>query len=72
MHFTFTPEEAAFQKDLRDFLKAELPPDYKGADEYGRSEDVEPSNSTCDSASSNVAGSPWPGPESMAARTLPM
>ena len=41
MHFTFTPEEAAFQKDLRDFLKAEIPPGYKGADEYGRSEDVE-------------------------------
>ena len=39
MHFTFTPEEAAFQKDLRDFLKAEIPPDYKGADEYGRTED---------------------------------
>ena len=39
MNFTFTPEESAFQKDLRDFLKAELPPGYKGADEYGRSED---------------------------------
>lgn len=41
MHFAFTPDEAAFQQDLRDFLEAEIPPDYKGADEYGRSEDVE-------------------------------
>ena len=41
MHFSFTPEETTFRKDLQDFLKAEIPPGYKGADEYGRSEDVE-------------------------------
>ena len=41
MQFTFTPEESAFQREIRAFLKAELPPDYKGADEYGRTEDVE-------------------------------
>ena len=41
MHFTFTPEETAFRQDLREFLKAELPPDWKGADEYGRTDDVE-------------------------------
>ena len=35
MHFSFTPEETSFRQDLRDFLKAELPPDWKGADEYG-------------------------------------
>ena len=40
MHFTFTPEETAFRQDLREFLKAELPPDWKGADEYGRTDDV--------------------------------
>ena len=41
MHFTFTPDESAFQRDLRSFLKAELPPDWKGADEDGRTDDVE-------------------------------
>ena len=41
MHFTFTPDESAFQRDLRAFLKAELPPDWKGADEDGRTDDVE-------------------------------
>ena len=41
MHFTFTPEETAFRQDLREFLKAELPPDWKGADEDGRTDDVE-------------------------------
>ncbi len=41
MHFTFTPDQSAFQKDLRAFLKAELPPDWKGADEDGRTDDVE-------------------------------
>ena len=41
MHFTFTPEETAFRRDLREFLKAELPPDWKGADEDGRTDDVE-------------------------------
>ncbi len=41
MHFTFTPDESAFQKDLRAFLKSELPPDWKGADEDGRTDDVE-------------------------------
>ena len=41
MQFTFTPEETAFRQELTDFLKAEIPPGYKGADEYGRSEDVE-------------------------------
>ena len=40
MHFTFTPEETAFRQDLREFLKAELPPDWKGADEDGRTDDV--------------------------------
>ena len=41
MHFTFTPEQTAFRQDLRAFLKAELPPDWKGADEDGRTDDVE-------------------------------
>ena len=41
MQFAFTPEETAFRQDLREFLKAELPPDWKGADEYGRTDDVE-------------------------------
>ena len=41
MHFAFTPEETTFRQDLREFLKAELPPDWKGADEYGRTDDVE-------------------------------
>ena len=41
MHFTFTPEETAFRQNLRDFLKAELPSDWKGADEYGRTDDVD-------------------------------
>ena len=41
MKFEFTPEETTLQKDLRDFLKAELPTGYRGADEYGRSEDIE-------------------------------
>ena len=41
MHFTFTPDESTFQKDLRAFLKSELPPDWKGADEDGRTDDVE-------------------------------
>ena len=41
MHFTFTPEETAFRQELREFLKAELPPDWKGADEDGRTDDVE-------------------------------
>ena len=41
MKFQFTPEETAFRQDLRAFLKAELPPDWKGADEYGRTDDVE-------------------------------
>ena len=40
MHFTFTPEETAFRHELREFLKAELPPDWKGADEDGRTDDV--------------------------------
>ena len=40
MHFAFTPEETAFRQNLRDFLKTELPPDWKGADEYGRTDDV--------------------------------
>ena len=40
MHFTFTPEETAFRQDLREFLNAELPPDWKGADEDGRTDDV--------------------------------
>ena len=40
MHFTFTPEQSAFRQDLRAFLKAELPPDWKGADEDGRTDDV--------------------------------
>ena len=40
MHFTFTPEQTAFRQDLRDFLKAELPPDWKGADEDGRTDDL--------------------------------
>ena len=40
MHFTFTPEETAFRQELREFLKAELPPDWKGADEDGRTDDV--------------------------------
>ena len=40
MHFTFTPEQTAFRQDLREFLKAELPPDWKGADEDGRTDDV--------------------------------
>ncbi len=40
MHFTFTPEQSAFRRDLRAFLKAELPPDWKGADEDGRTDDV--------------------------------
>ena len=35
MQFTFTPEETAFRQDLRDFLKVELLPDCKGADNYG-------------------------------------
>ena len=39
MHFTFTPEETAFRQELREFLKAELPPDWKGADEDGRTDD---------------------------------
>ena len=41
MRFTFTREETAFRQDLREFLKAELPPDWKGADEDGRTDDVE-------------------------------
>ena len=41
MHFTFTPDQSAFRRDLRAFLKAELPPDWKGADEDGRTDDVE-------------------------------
>ena len=41
MQFSFTPEETTFRQDLREFLKAELPPDWKGADEYGRTDDVE-------------------------------
>ena len=41
MHFTFTPEQTAFRQDLRAFLKAELPPGWKGADEDGRTDDVE-------------------------------
>ena len=41
MHFTFTPEQSAFRQDLRAFLKAELPLDWKGADEDGRTDDVE-------------------------------
>ena len=41
MHFTFTPEQSAFRQDLRAFLKAELPPGWKGADEDGRTDDVE-------------------------------
>ena len=40
MHFTFTPEQTAFRQDLRAFLKAELPPDWKGADEDGRTDDL--------------------------------
>ena len=40
MHFTFTPEQTAFLQDLRAFLKAELPPDWKGADEDGRTDDL--------------------------------
>ena len=38
--FTFTPSQTAFRQDLRNFLKAELPPDWKGADEDGRTDDV--------------------------------
>ena len=34
------PKKPHFRQDLRDFLKAELPPDWKGADEYGRTDDV--------------------------------
>ena len=41
MHFTFTPEQSVFRQDLRAFLKAELPPGWKGADEDGRTDDVE-------------------------------
>ena len=40
MHFTFTPEQTAFRQDLRAFLKTELPPDWKGADEDGRTDDL--------------------------------
>ncbi len=40
MHFTFTPEQTAFRQNLRDFLKTELPPDWKGADEDGRTDDL--------------------------------
>ena len=41
MLFTFTPDQSAFRRDLRTFLKSELPPDWKGADEDGRTDDVE-------------------------------
>ncbi len=41
MHFAFTPEETAFRQELREFLNAELPSDWKGADEDGRTDDVE-------------------------------
>ena len=41
MHFTFTPDQSAFRRDLRAFLKSELPPDWKGADEDGRTDDVQ-------------------------------
>ena len=41
MHFTFTPDQLAFRRDLRAFLKSELPQDWKGADEDGRTDDVE-------------------------------
>ena len=71
MHFTFTPEETAFRQELREFLKAELPPDWKGADEDGRTDDVELSSGTCADASSRRNGSPWPGPGSTAGRTPP-
>ena len=40
MHFTFKPKESAFRRDLRAFLKAELPPGWKGADEDGRTDDA--------------------------------
>ena len=32
MHFAFTPEETAFRQELTEFLKTELPPDWKGTD----------------------------------------
>ena len=41
MHFTFTPDQSVFRQDLRAFLKSELPPDWKGADEDGRTDAVE-------------------------------
>ena len=41
MHFAFTPEETTFRQELREFLSAELPSDWKGADEDGRTDDVE-------------------------------
>ncbi|MFQ5874380.1 MAG: acyl-CoA dehydrogenase family protein [Dehalococcoidia bacterium] len=41
MEFRFTKEEETFRRELRAFLKAELPPDWKGTDAYGKTDDVE-------------------------------
>ena len=41
MEFKFTKEETTFRQQLGDFLKAELPSDWKGTDEYGRTDDLE-------------------------------
>jgi len=39
MDFSFTKEEEAFRQELRDFLKTELPPDWKGIDEWNTEEE---------------------------------
>ncbi len=40
MDFRFTKEEETFQQELREFLKAEIPSDWKGTDAYGKTDDV--------------------------------
>ncbi len=40
MDFHFTQEEQHFRMDVRDLLEAELPHDWEGADEFGRTNDV--------------------------------
>lgn len=39
MDFTFTPDQQAFRRELLDFLKQELPPDWEGESEYGDDDD---------------------------------
>ena len=41
MEFRFTEEDERFRRDLKKLIKMELPPDWKGTDAYGKTDDVE-------------------------------